>query len=868
MPAPASILATYLEGEHVNDDPTTTAVTPTIELRGISKSYSGVAALDGVTLEVLPGEVHALLGENGAGKSTLMNVASGTIQPDEGSITIQGVAVSTLTPSGATERGIAIVHQHPAVLPDLTVLENLRVALPSTVFPSRRSAPEVARGILARVGLTAHLDERVENLSVASKHLLEIAKALALRPALLVLDEPTAPLGKESVDLLFALVRDVVASGTSVVYITHRLAEVRELADRVTVLRDGKLRATATVNEVSDGDLLALIVGRTLESTFPPKFDGVSETSNLVLDAVTSEGFTGVSLEAGRGEIVGVAGVVGNGQSQLLRAIAGLVPFSGTIAIGGEERTSGQLLHDAAFMPSDRHREGLMLRLSVRENAAVAALPSFAPRLLLSRSRELGMVGSTLGSLAVKAPSMDAAVASLSGGNQQKVVMARALLSDPGVVVADEPTQGVDVGARAEIYQILRDVSASGIPVVIASSDAKELEGLCDVVIVMSRGHVVSTLRGSEITEERIIHAAVSSRTQVATAADEAADSGQSRRERARRFLQGDYAPSVLLVAVMIGLGAFILSTNDRYLGAFNISSMLLLASAAGFIALGQTIALLIGGIDLSVGPLAGFAVVVASFFINEDSPATAVLLGFLAMLAVSLAVGLVNGSLIRYGRFTAIAATLTIYIALQGMSFLLRDKPGGYIDADVTRVITLKLGAIPIAFIVLVLLTVLLEYALRNTRWGWQLRATGSDEESARRVGVHVTRTVILAYVGSSALTFLGAIMLMAQIGLGDPAQGANYTLASITAVVLGGTSLLGGRGTFVGTLLGAMLLVQVLNATVFLGLDQMWQYVLQGLLILVAAILYATTRTSRRRGSVRRVPFARYLGHRRPVE
>jgi ribose transport system ATP-binding protein len=251
--------------------------------------------------------------------------------------------------------------------------------------------------------------------------------------------------------------------------------------------------------------------------------------------------------------------------------------------------TGKALLNLAAYLPADRLSEGLMMRLSVRENAAVSALKRFRSGLLMNRKRELGMVGDTLGSLSVKAASLDANVSSLSGGNQQKVMVARALLSEPTLVLADEPTQGVDVGARAEIYQILRDVSATGIPVIVASSDAKELEGLCDTVIVMSRGHVVEVLRGDELTEERMIGAAVSSTTQTvsidSTLDADSGDRSAVRRAKIRRFVQGDYAPAVLLVAVIIGLGAFIFAQNDRYLGAFNISSMLLLVSALGFIA-------------------------------------------------------------------------------------------------------------------------------------------------------------------------------------------------------------------------------------------------------------------------------------------
>jgi ribose transport system ATP-binding protein len=275
----------------------------------------------------------------------------------------------------------------------------------------------------------------------------------------------------------------------------------------------------------------------------------------------------------------------------------------------------------------------------------------------------------------------------------------------------------------------------------------------------------------------------------------------------------------------------------------------MMLAAALGFIALGQTVALLMGGIDLSVGPLAGFLVVVASFFLDDGATGLAVVGGLLLVLLLALATGLLNGSLVRYARFTSVAATLATYIALQGFSFLLRDAPGGYIDADITGAIKTKVGPLPLAFLALVLVTVALEVGLRRRPAGLRVRAVGSDEESARRVGVKVDRTVLLGYATVSALTALGAVVLLAQLGIGDPAQGVGYTLSSVTAVVLGGTSLLGGRGSFVGTLLGSCLIVQALNATTFLGLTQTYQYVFQGGFILVAALVYSQVRGSYRR-------------------
>ncbi len=832
-----------------NDVVTTT--TATLEMNSISKYYSGVAALIDVSVDIRPGEVHAILGENGAGKSTLMNIASGTTQPDSGTITFAGTAISTLTPSLASQLGVAIVHQHPAVLTDMTVEENLRVALPDSVFQSGESPEAVAKGLLGGVGLDAHLRDRVEGLTVAQKHLLEIAKAFALNPKLLILDEPTAPLGRAAVDLLFSRVRTAVAAGTSVVYITHRMAEVRELAQRVTVLRDGQVRGTSEVSEITDDELLAMIVGRKLESTFPPKRDTATDVEvNFTVAAISGPGFVDVSIVAERGEIIGVAGVVGNGQSELLRALAGLESFTGSVKIREEGFGPRQLLDRAAYMPADRHREGLMMSLTVRENAAISALKKFRSFLFISRRKEMDGVGASLASLSVKAQSMDTSVASLSGGNQQKVVISRALLSDPVVLIADEPTQGVDVGARVEIYRILREASDAGVPVIVASSDAKELEGLCDRVIVMSRGHVVRTLTGDQVTEEAIVTAAVSSTTESIQVGSGRATGVRS--SSFRRFVQGDYSPSALLVVVMLVLGAYVLSQNDRYLSVFNVSNLLLTATALGAIAVGQTIPLILGGIDLSVGPLAGFLVVIASFFVTQNNSVGTVILGLVIMVVVAAAVGLVNGALIRYLKFTPIAATLTLYIALGGFAFLMRTQQGGYISSTFTDVVSTSIGAIPVAFVVLVVIVIGMEYLLRRRRWGWNLRATGSNEESARSIGIKVNFTVIMGYVLTSLFVFLGALMLMQQTGIGDPAEGSAYTLTSITAVVLGGTSLLGGRGTFIGTLLGALLLTQVLNVTSVLGLGSVFQYVFQGLLILIAAIIYSVGRARRTRSLV----------------
>ncbi|MBT8201317.1 MAG: ATP-binding cassette domain-containing protein [Acidimicrobiia bacterium] len=817
----------------------------TLVMTGVFKSYEGVQALSDVSFEVRPGEIHALLGENGAGKSTLMGIASGETQPDAGVIHFEGVQQPALSPGSARDLGIAIVHQHPALLPDLSVADNIRLGVPRERLQVEESEEASMKAILADVGLQIHLNDRIGDLTLANKHLLEVAKAFAVSPRLLILDEPTAPLGKDSVELLFDHVRAIAERGTAVVYITHRMAEVRLLANRVTVLRDGKLSGAADVDDVTDDELFAWIVGRRLiDSTFPDKRPaGEDDTDYLEVSALSGEGFTDISFKGRKGDIIGVAGVVGNGQSELLAAIAGLAPFEGEISIDGTEYSSRFLRTGSAYMPADRQKEGLMVTLSVRENAAASALKRFTRGPFVQHRAEVAAVRSEFDELDVKTPSTETNVAALSGGNQQKVVMARALLSQPSFLIADEPTQGVDVGARAEIYRILREVANNGIPVIVASSDAHELEGLCDRVIVMSRGQKIVELADEEVTEERIVRAAVSATTHTSDRSKPTRDSSAI-----QRFLQGDYAPVWVLAAVILTLGGYILSTNDRYLSAFNITSVLSLVAALGFISIGQTAVLMLGGIDLSVGPLAGFLVVVGSFFLIDGKTPGVMILGFLAMAAAAAVVGLVNGSLVRFAKFTPVAATLTLFIGLQGLSFVLRDRPGGFISGDITRAIQVKLGPVPWSFIILVVISVLMELALRKTSWGRQLRAVGSNEDSARRLGIGIDRTSVGVYVTAALFVFLGAIVLLAQLGIGDPSQGLGYTLSSITAVVLGGTSLLGGRGTFVGTLFGAFLIVQVQNATVFLGLSQTYQFLFQGLLIMSAAIIYSQVRGLRR--------------------
>ncbi|HEY2477196.1 MAG TPA: ATP-binding cassette domain-containing protein [Solirubrobacterales bacterium] len=825
---------------------------PVLRLTDVFKSFPGVHALRGVSLEARPGEVHALLGENGAGKSTLMAVAAGAIAPDSGTIDLAGETFDAIPPIVAQERGLAIVRQDPALLPDLTVAENMAIAAPRHLGLRGAALRAWMTEQLDRIGLKVHLGTRIEELTVGQRQLLELAKALALEPKVLILDEPTAPLGEQMVDKVFEQVRAATARQAAVIYISHRLPEVRRIADRVTVMRDGEVRGSAPIGEMSDEEMLRLIVGRKLEAAFPDKPPRQAEEPTLRVMGLSGAGFSGVEMEVPPREIVGLAGIAGNGQTEFVRALAGLEKASGEVRLGDRKLKLGRskAANEAGvvYLSADRHDEGLVMSFSVRENAALSALSQYSHGGFVSRREETAAVRAQAEDLDVKTPSIATLVSSLSGGNQQKVALARALLSKPSLVLVDEPTQGVDAGARVEIYRNLREIASEGIPVIVVSSDSLELEGLCDRIVVFSRGTIVTQLTDADVSEEQIARSIITANTHREDAADKR-DGEESWRSRLLSFARGDFAPSAILIAVMLIYGIYTYSQNHLVTTAFNLNSVMILAAALAFIGFGQMIVIFAAGIDLSVGPLAGMLVVIASFFATEGKSTGTVVLGFLIMIGAAIVVGTVNGSLIRFGKFTPIAATLAMYIALQGVSLLLRHTQGGFIAGNITEAIETKVAGIPVAFIVAVLLAVALEFALRRSRWGLNLRAVGSREDAAHRLGIKTNLTVLGAYISCSLFTFLGAVMLMAQLGVGDPTQGVTYTLSSVTAVVLGGASLFGGRGSFIGVLLGACLLQQANNSTTFLKLDQSWQYWIVGILVLVAAGIYTQARHMGRR-------------------
>jgi ribose transport system ATP-binding protein len=488
-----------------------------LEIEGVSRQFGAVRALTNVSFDCRAGEVHALVGENGSGKSTLLGIASGFVEPDVGSVRIAGELLRRDSPALARRLGLAIAYQDGSSVLAEPVKNNLYYAAPPDARPSYRRRKKWARKVLAEFDLDIELfpDAPAGFLTMAERQMFEVAKALVTNPRVLLLDEPTTALGPDEVAALHRTVLACRDRGMGVVYVSHRLPEVLEVADRVTVLRDGQHQGTFDARTTSEAELVERIVGRPFESAFPPAAPRTEEANEVLLvDGLQGQSYGPVSFALQRGEVVGIAGAEGNGQPQLFDCLAGRIPpRAGRVVCQGRELTLIST-HEAVgagimLLPGDRKVEALMGVLGVRVNATVQSLRRFSRLGLLRRRAERGVVTTLVGDLAIRTPSLDQPVQFLSGGNQQKVSVARSFLREPAVILAYEPTQGVDVGSRFDIYRALRQRSDAGAAILVKSSDPLELAGLCDRVFVMSRGTIVEEIPGDELDEVRIVEAIV-----------------------------------------------------------------------------------------------------------------------------------------------------------------------------------------------------------------------------------------------------------------------------------------------------------------------------------------------------------------------
>lgn len=487
-----------------------------LDLQGISKSFPGVKALDNISLQVLSGDIHALVGENGAGKSTLIKILSGIYKSDSGSIIFKGAAINPKSPLEAQMLGMSVVHQEIKLVDTLSVAENIFLGRPKTSgrLVNWKKMYREAQELLNSLGANLDVYTIVSQLSVAQKQMVEICKALSFHSELIIMDEPSATLTDKELEILFQMMHNLKEQGVTIIYISHRLDEIFNLADRVTVLRDGMHVDTMYVKDIDRRQLVSMMVGRELENEYPkevvPIGDVLLEAANVCRGRMVKN----INLKLHRGEILGIAGLVGSGRTETARAIFGADHREcGTVAINGKELTqhtvSESIKNKIGLVPEDRKLQGLILGMSVKKNISMVGIDRIIRKGVLNNALEKGLALEFIKKLRIMTPDEEREVINLSGGNQQKVVLAKWLAIDADVLIFDEPTRGIDVGAKAEIYRLLCALAKEGKGVVMISSELPELLGMCDRILVMHDGQIRGEVDRAQATQEAIMELAI-----------------------------------------------------------------------------------------------------------------------------------------------------------------------------------------------------------------------------------------------------------------------------------------------------------------------------------------------------------------------
>jgi rhamnose transport system ATP-binding protein len=864
-----------------------------VELVGVSKRFGSTQALREVGFGLAPGEVVALVGENGAGKSTCVKLLAGVYRPDSGQVRLAGAPVTWSGPLEAQHAGIAVVHQHPGLFPHLSVLENLFAGkLPRRHgVLDRAGMRRRATEVLEQLGLSVSLDRAVGGLRTSEQQLVEIARALVGEAKVLILDEPTAALSLGEVERLFSVMAGLREAGVALLFVGHRLEEIFAVSDRLVVLRDGALVEVRETAQTCVGDVVRLMVGRPLTDLYPRA--GVSP-GPVVLEAVglSGAGVHRVDLRVQAGEIVGLAGLVGSGRTELARLLFGVErSTAGQIRLAGEPvswRSVAQAVRQGvAYVSEDRRGQSLIEDFSILDNATLPIVSEGTRAGLVSPGRLRALVAEPLERMRLRFAGYGQPVATLSGGNQQKVALAKWLVNHPRLLILDEPTQGVDIQAKAEVHQIIAELAQQGLAVLLISSDLPEVIGMSDRVLVMREGRVVGEFpRGA--SQEQIAEAATVGTTRVrapaATADPTTVGTGGRPGSlplrffgRATRGRTGTSASSggavsgpaggrlarlrqtlgqreVGLLASLVALVVPLTVINPRFLTTTNLSALAGDAALVGIVAVGQMLVVLTRNIDLSVASVIGLSAYLTGAYVKAN-PGTSVLLALAVALAVGIACGVVNGLAVAYGRVPSIVVTLGTLYVYRGVDSLLAngqeiapgDMPGWFLSL-VSRPV---LGLSMLVWVCLLLFAVT-DAVLRMTRWGREIYQSGSNPGGASLIGIPVARRTLAAFTISGALAGLDGALWAAHYGIVDGQSAFGLELTVIAAVVVGGVALRGGSGSITGVALGAITLFTIQNALRLARVDANALLAFYGAAIIMAvstdALLARRSRRSRR--------------------
>ncbi len=809
---------------------------PLVKLQGIAKSYGGVHALRHLDLDIHAGEVLAICGENGAGKSTLNKILSGSVQPDSGSVFVNGRPMPLGSVLDAESNGIAIVHQESSAFLELTAAENCQMMHePGTWWLDRRELTQRTKEALASAGESFDPDTSADQLSLAQRQMVAIARAICRDCQVLILDEPTSSLSAKEANALFGVIGKLKRKGVAIVYVSHRLEEIFQLADRVAILRDGELIAVKPVQETNSDDLIQLMVGRPIASTH--RLARTPGEPALEVQCLSGFGYSNVSFAIGAGEVVALSGLVGAGRSEIAKAIFGIEPAtSGEVKVGGVKLGQGNeaaMAAQIALVPEDRQQEGLHLALTVQENLSMAASPALPQ--MLNRQLESRRSQQLVQGLGIKTASDFALASSLSGGNQQKVLLGKWLANPPKVLILDEPTRGVDVGAKDQIHSLIDELAASGVAILVISSEMNEVLALADRVLVIRQGRLVGELAKSEATQAKLLELALPQES------DESLEKIKSKAPRR------EVGVGLLLLATIFAASLF----NPTFLAFENLRDILVKIAPPLIVGAMMTLVILAREIDISVGSLMGLCAATLGIASSSDRLGLPPIAGAGLCLGVGAIGGLLNGMLVAYARIPSIIVTLGTLALFKGMTEIALG--GKWIERIPSELRFLGTGSaigIPLVVWVAILMSLAGIWITRRTRFGLRIMAIGSNPHAASLNGISITKTRLALFALTGISAGLAALFSATQLQVIESGFGSGFELVVVASVIVGGTSIRGGRGSIVGTILGTTLLGIVATVLIFLRLGDAatyWERAVQGCFILAAVLADSLTRRKR---------------------
>lgn len=813
-----------------------------LSINAIDKAFFSTQALKDVSFSVETGEVVGLLGANGAGKSTLLKIIGGTLNTDAGSIFLDGKEITQGTPQKALQLGIVSVYQELNLFSHRTVAENLFMG---REIKSRfgtidwNETNRQAQLILDEHELDIKAEALVSSLSVAKQHMVEIARAFNEKPKLLLLDEPTSALAETEIEWLFRKIQEAAGRGVTVLYVSHRLDEVTRICQRNVILRDGRLVHVSS-EPMEKAAVIRHIVGHdvVLDKVFTEK-----NTAAIVLEArnvKSRNDDTGGNFFVRQGEILGVAGLVGSGRTELLHALFGI---NQTVFQPGEIHKDGRAIRidtpaDAIrsgiiLVPEDRKLSGLFLPESARFNIAAATLDRRVTAGLVDTREEIDAAAASAKRVMLDPHRLEHLVRQLSGGNQQKVVLAKTLLANADVLLLDEPTRGVDIGAREEIYEIIRQLAESGKSILLVTSDWEELIYLSHRVIVLSDQKIVGEIEDG-ITEEAILHVAEARQEPKARHRLEA----KRLKQLYSRVLGKSDSNFMLLVIILLAglvLGAAI---NPFFRTWLNFSNLFGQSMPLIILSLGQLIVIIAGGIDISSGALMAASSVIGLSLMNE--------LGFppwggvAVIILFGVLVGFINAFLIQTARVDPFVVTIGMMLILEGIALIVTPRPIGPSPEIFKALFNRDVSGIPSALILLVVLLAVFNFLLRYTPLGRRFYAIGENKVYSFNAGFNVSRVTYLAYIFCSLMSVLAAIYILGRFGAADPVLGVGMELQAIACVLIGGATLAGGRGSIAGTVAGVFVLGVLANLLSLMDINVWYQEVITGVMLLVIIASY----------------------------